>query len=228
MGLLLSADISPVESWNRFRGAIVYATSEAACCPIIDWLPAAIVRSGPNIYSALVVPDPLAPLPNALLLQHRHRLLLSHLPCLNPSINGAAGIRISETVGEVEVELRETWLENKRVRDKKDNNGAAEYFGANLAYLLNLVQVTNSKDLSPVGEALTRVLKHQQLLVLLRAFNTTAEDMGIHVPTIATPSLLNLVLALGFRMVSRDDLTRGLHAFVLVVGYVLPLLRLPR
>ena len=59
-----------------------------------------------------------------------------------------------ETVGEVAVDLRETQLDNKRVRDKKENKGAAEYFGAKLAHLLNLVQVTDSKDPPPVWEAL--------------------------------------------------------------------------
>ena len=39
--------------------------------------------------------------------------------------------------------------------------------------------------------------------------------MGLSAPTIATPSLLKLVLALGFWMESRDDLTTGLHPFVL-------------
>ena len=39
--------------------------------------------------------------------------------------------------------------------------------------------------------------------------------MGLRAPTIATPSLLNLVLALGFRMESRENLTTGLHPFVL-------------
>ena len=41
--------------------------------------------------------------------------------------------------------------------------------GANLAHLLNLVQVTDAKDLSPVWEVLARASKHQQhqeLLVL--------------------------------------------------------------
>ena len=86
------------------------------------------------------------PLIYALLLQHCHRLLLSHLPGLDLSINRAARTRITETVGEVVVELRETWLENKQVRDKKDNKGATEYFGANLAHLLNLVQETNGNS----------------------------------------------------------------------------------
>ena len=82
---------------------------------------------GPDALSTLVVPDPSAPLPDALLLDHRHQLLLGHLPGLDPSINPAAVTRIAETVGEVAVELRETRLENKRVREEKERKGAAEY-----------------------------------------------------------------------------------------------------
>ena len=47
------------------------------------------------------------------------------------------------------------------------------------------------------------------------AFNMAAEDMGLRAPTIATPSLLNLVLGIGFRMEIRDNFTTGLHPFVL-------------
>ena len=65
----------------------------------------------------------MAPLPDKLVLQHCHRLLLSQLTGLDPSINRAAGIRIAETVGEVAVELCETQLENKRVRKKKERKG---------------------------------------------------------------------------------------------------------
>ena len=108
------------------------------------------------------------------------------------------------------MELRETQLENKRVQEKKDNKGATEYFGKNLAHLLNLVHVTYTKDIPPFWEALVRSSKHQQLLVLHRAFDTSAEDMGLRAPTIPTPYLLNLVLALGFRMEIRDDLNKGL------------------
>ena len=118
-------------------------------------------------------------------------------------------------VREVAVELMETWLEKNKVRDKKDNKGASDYFGSNLAYLLNLVQVTDSKDLPQVWESLALALKHHKLLVLQRAFNTATEDMRLHALTIATPSLLKLVLALGFRMDIRDDLTTGLHPIVL-------------
>ena len=51
--------------------------------------------------------------------------------------------------------------------------------------------------------------------MLQRAFNGTAEETGLRAPTIATLPLLKLVLALGFWMESRDDLTTGLHPFVL-------------
>ena len=101
-------------------GAIVDAAAEDACCPIVDWLCATLMRSGPDALSTLVVSDPSAPLPDTLLLEHRHRLLLGHLPGLDPSINLAAGTRIAETVGEVAVELRETRLEKKRVREGKE------------------------------------------------------------------------------------------------------------
>ena len=67
-----------------------------------------------------MVSEPSAPLPNALLLQHRHWLLLRHLPGLDPSINRAAGTRIDEMVGELAVEIRETRLEKKRVCEKKE------------------------------------------------------------------------------------------------------------
>ena len=145
-----------------------------------------------------MMPKPSAPLPDALLLQHRHQLLFSHLPEIYPSINREAGTHISKTVGEVAVELHKTRLENRRVCKKKERKSAAEYFGANLAHLLNLVQVTDAKDLPPVWEALARVSKHHQFLVLQRAFDAATEDTGLYAPTIATPSLLKLVLALGF------------------------------
>ena len=48
------------------------------------------------------------------------------------------------------MELRETRLNNRRVSEKKDNKGATEYFGANLEHLLNLMLVTDAKDLPPV------------------------------------------------------------------------------
>ena len=51
--------------------------------------------------------------------------------------------------------------------------------------------------------------------MLHRAFDTAADYMWLHAPTIATPSLLNLVLALGFKMESRDNLTTKIHPFIL-------------
>ena len=39
--------------------------------------------------------------------------------------------------------------------------------------------------------------------------------MGLSAPTIATPSVLKMVLALGLRMDSQDNLTTGRHPFVL-------------
>ena len=57
--------------------------------------------------------------------------------------------------------------------------------------------------------------KHHQLLVFQRAFDTVAEGMGLCTPTIATPSFMKLVITIGFRVEIRDNLTTGLHPFVL-------------
>ena len=123
VGLLLGDNLTLVEARNRLRGAIVDAAAKATCRPVIDWLRAAIVRSGVGTYSALVVSEPLAPLPDALLLQHRHQLLLRHLTGLKPSINFTAGTGITDTVREVALELRETRLENKHVQEKNKIRG---------------------------------------------------------------------------------------------------------
>ena len=103
VSLLLGEDLTPIEAWHLLMESIVDATAEEAYRPLIDWIRAALIRDGPNTYSALMVPKPLAPLPNVLLLQHCHRLLLSHLPGVDSSINRAAGTNISKTVGDVAV-----------------------------------------------------------------------------------------------------------------------------
>ena len=110
VGLFSGLELTPVEAWQHIRGAIVDAAAEEACRPIVDWLRAALVRSGPNALSVIRVTKASAPLSDALLLQHHHWLLLSHLPGLDPNINHATGTRIAETVGEVAVELRKTRL----------------------------------------------------------------------------------------------------------------------
>ena len=71
-----------------------------------------------------MVPDPYAPLPNALLLEYRHRLILGHLPGLDPIIHRVAGTRIAERVGEVAGELQETRLEKKHIREGKERKSA--------------------------------------------------------------------------------------------------------
>ena len=75
--------------------------------------------------------------------------------------------------------------------------------------------MTNAKDLSSIKKDMVKTSKHQKILVLQRAFDTAAEETGLRAPTIATPSLLKMVLVIGFSMESRENLTTGLHPFVL-------------
>ena len=67
----------------------------------------------------------------------------------------------------------------------------------------------------PVWEALTRASKHQQLLVLQRAFDAAAEDNLVERRKCFNRDGIAMVGARGFGMESRDNLTTGLHPFVL-------------
>ena len=105
IGLLLGANFTLVEDWNRLQGSIVNTAAEDACRPFNNWIRATIARAVLDNYSTLILLEPSATLRDALLLQHLHRLLLSHMPGLYPSINQAAGTRISKKVREVAVKL---------------------------------------------------------------------------------------------------------------------------
>ena len=48
IGLLLGNNLTLVEAWNRLRVAIVDVAAKAASWPVIDWLHALIVQSGPT------------------------------------------------------------------------------------------------------------------------------------------------------------------------------------
>ena len=54
VGLFLSSDLTPVEAWQRLRGAIVDAAAEDACKPIVDWYepPWSAPDQTPSPYSA--------------------------------------------------------------------------------------------------------------------------------------------------------------------------------
>ena len=113
------------------------------------------------------------------------------------------------------MEICKTRLEKKRVHKKKGTQGRSGVLRRQLGTPAKPGASHQCEKSPPVWEALVRASKHQQLLVLQRAFDTAAEDMGLRAPTIVTPSLLKSVLALGFWMESWDDLTTGIHPFVL-------------
>ena len=43
VGLMLGANLTPIEAWHRLRGAIINAAAEEACRPLIDCLRAALI-----------------------------------------------------------------------------------------------------------------------------------------------------------------------------------------
>ena len=114
------------------------------------------------------------------------------------------------------VELRKDQEDRKAAREEqKKKKGPSEFFGSNIGNLLNLCGVDDAADLPPVWKDLCAAPKHQQLHVLQQSVVKACEVLKIRVPIVLTPAILKLALGLGFCLDSRDDLTTGLHHFML-------------
>ena len=58
-----------------------------------------------------------------------------------------------------------------------------------------------------------RAPKRQHLTTFQRSLNDTARNLGVRAPIVATPGLIKLNLALGFRLNQCDGLGMGLNQF---------------
>ena len=61
--ILLASKLSPVQDWQRLRGAIVMANLEADFQTMVYWLQVSLVRSAPDYLSHQLTYDPDPPLP---------------------------------------------------------------------------------------------------------------------------------------------------------------------
>ena len=59
-------------------------------------------------------------------------------------------------------------------------------------------------------------LRRQRLMMLQRALNNTTRRLSVQAPIIATLGLLNITVAIGFRLEHHKDLGLGLHKLGLV------------
>ena len=58
--------------------------------------------------------------------------------------------------------------------------------------------------------------RRQHLMTLQRALDDTTQCLSVQAPTLVTPGLIKITLALGCRLEHHDDLGSGLHKFGLV------------
>jgi hypothetical protein len=84
VGMFLGSPLTPKEAWQRVRGQMVIDGTEVACKALVKYLQAALTRSAANAAPALeLIEAPAAPLADALLLEHRQRILGEDFPELN-------------------------------------------------------------------------------------------------------------------------------------------------
>ena len=99
--ILLAVKLSPVETWQRLRVALVTANFEADCRAVIDCFQVVMVCSTLNESSPLLTSKSTAPLTDAVLLKHRHAVLIQNIPCLNPFMSQAMGSLIATIIGDL-------------------------------------------------------------------------------------------------------------------------------
>ena len=83
--------------------------------------------------------------------------------------------------------------------------------GEKLNYPLRLCQVVEHASLPHVRKTLPDVPKRQQLTTLKPMFDNTAQCLRVCAPIVATPSIFNTTLALGFRINYMDNPKTGIH-----------------
>ena len=81
--------------------------------------------------------------------------------------------------------------------------------------IINLYQADIAGCLPQLYTELVITKKKHKLTVLQRAWDDTATALGVHVPTMVSPVLLQISIVLTIRLEDKYDLYTGLHPFML-------------
>ena len=85
----------------------------------MEWLQVNLVKSEPKSLSHLLTAEPTGPLTDAVLLNHRHAVLIRDLPGLDPSVSQATGSMIVSNTRDLVTKQRVTQLKAETLRRRK-------------------------------------------------------------------------------------------------------------
>lgn len=214
--MFLGNPLSPKEAWERVRGQIVIDGKEAGCKALVKWLQAAITRAGVGQLPTLALTEaPVAPLADAVLLDHRQRILEEDFPELSNHQALAQHNQIAANLGELVRDNRaardqeRAEKEQAKVKDPKDLLG-----DVGLQKLLRWSHVVTSADLQALWRDLVKAKKSQQLAVLQWAVDKVKDELGeTELPFVVSPATLDMVKNLRFTMQTPNHVSTGLQPF---------------
>lgn len=123
IGMFLGDPLTPREAWERVRGQIVTDGTEVACHALVKFLQAAITLPTAGEEPLLSLAEsPTALLADALLLEHRRRILCEDFPELSLEAERRQQDQIAVSIGELvrdnQVAREEARQEKQRERSK--------------------------------------------------------------------------------------------------------------
>jgi hypothetical protein len=217
VGMFLGKPLTPREAWERVRGQIVTDGKEVACRALIKYLQAALTQSAVNAKPLLALAEaPTAPLADAMLLEHRRRILCEDFPELDQEAGrrqqDQIAVSISELVRDNQVAREEAREERQREKVKR----VEEMLRATgVQKLLRWSQVAATAEVPNIWRDLAKAKKAQQLGVLQWAVDKTKDELGeSELQFIITPAVLEMVKSLRFAMVTNDHVSTGMQPFM--------------
>jgi hypothetical protein len=217
VGMFLGDPLTPREAWERVRGQIVIDGKEDACRALGKYLQVAFTRSAAQGESLLTLNEmPTAPLADALLLEHRQRILVEDFPELSQEVEGHQQDQIAISIGELVRDNQAAREEARREKQREKSKGIHEMLGATgVQKLMRWSQVEQLEDLQEVWRDLAKAKKAQQHGVLQWAVDKAKEELGEpELQFLITPAILDIVKSLRLTMITNDHVATGLQPFM--------------
>ncbi len=209
--------ISPREAWRTLRAQIVTDGHEVKCRALIEWLQVAMLATDANNrHSPLEVQHPAAPVADAILLEHRHQILLQDFPHLAQNQHAVQQNQIATQVGHLATVIQqENVAAAQRRQDEKVKSISSLVGDAGVIRLLRWCQKNEATLLPPIWSTLANTTKGQQILAFQFAVDQLKQELNLHdLQFIITPVLFNKLKQLHFIMTSIHALESGIQPFV--------------
>jgi hypothetical protein len=214
--LFLGAPLTPREAWERVRGQIVIDGQQVACQALIKYFQAALTRPGAGMVPSLALTEaPTPPLADALLLDHRQRILEDDFPELCDTQARAQQNLIADRLGELVQENRSAREQDRADKELEKTKDPKELLGdVGVQKLLRWCHVMTTAELPPFWKELVKAKKAQQLAVLQWAVDKVKEEMGeADLQFVISPASLEMVKNLRFVMLTPNHVATGLQPF---------------